>query len=202
MKPIERGEILGLAEYEQVRERFRGRVIEAKKRRRVVVGPKVSVVFENRDTVLLQIQEMLRTERITRADAVQHELDTYNELLPGQNELSCTLMVEIADKAERDAFLAAAKGLEKHVWLVAGSLRMGARSIERGLGLDGVADRTTAVHYLKFSVPARLSVALHGAAAGEATMTHLELAIDHPAYEARAPLPAEAILEVGQDLGA
>jgi hypothetical protein len=199
MKPIERGEVLGLAEYEQVRERFRGRVIEAKRRRRVVVGPKVSVVFENRDTVLLQIQEMLRTERITRAEAVQHEIDTYNELLPGQNELSGTLMVEIADKDERDAFLAAAKGLEKHVWLVAGSLRMGARSIDRSL--EG-AQRTTAVHYLKFSVPARLSQALHGAASGEATMTHLELAIDHPAYEARAPLPAEAILEVGQDLGA
>lgn len=198
MKPIERGEILGLAEYEQVRDRFRGRVIESKKRRRVQLGPKASVVFENRDTVLLQIQEMLRTERITRPDAVQHELDTYNELLPGPGEVSCTLMIEIPDKEERDAFLVAAKGLEKHVWLVAGSLRMPARSIDRGSN----DERTTAVHYLKFTFPAKLAQALAGAATGEATMTHLELEVDHPAYAARVPLPAETILEVGQDLSA
>jgi hypothetical protein len=197
MLPIERGEVLGLADYETIRARFRGRIIEEKRARRVLVGDRVSVLFENRDTVLLQIQEMLRTERITRPDAVQHEIDTYNELLPGPGELSCTLMVEIPGKEERDAFLVAAKGLEKHVWLVAGSLRMPARSIDRG----GSDERTTAVHYLKFSLPPKLAGALAGAATGEATMTHLEFAIDHPAYAAQAPLPAPTILEVGMDLG-
>jgi hypothetical protein len=198
MKPIERGEILGLAEYEQIRDQFRGRVIAQKKRRRVELGPKASAVFENRDTVLLQIQEMLRTERITRPAAVQHELDTYNELVPGAGELSCTVMVEIADKAERDAFLVAAKGLEKHVWLVAGTLRIPARSIDRG----GTDERTTAVHYLRFALPPTLAEALRGAAEGSATMTHLELVVDHPAYEARAVLPAETVLELGEDLAA
>jgi hypothetical protein len=198
MKLIERGEVLGLAEYEQVRERFRARVIGAKKHRRVALGPSASAVFENRDTVLLQIQEMLRTERITRAEAVQHEIDTYNELVPRTGEVSCTVMIEIADKAERDAFLVAAKGFERHVSLVAGSLRMAARSIDRG----GSDERTTAVHYLKFTLPERLAEALRGAATGDATMTHLELAVDHPAYAARAPLPVETILELGQDLGA
>src|SRR3974390_3479199 len=105
MKRIERGEILGLAEYEQVRERFRARVVAEKKARRVQLGPVVSVLFENHDTVLLQIQEMLRTERITKPAAIQHEIDTYNELVPGPDELSCTLMIEIPEKAERDAFL-------------------------------------------------------------------------------------------------
>src|SRR5580692_4436006 len=171
MKRIERGEILGLAEYEAVRERFRSRVIEEKKHRRVAVGPKASAVFENRDTVMLQVQEMLRTERITRPAAVQHELDTYNELLPGADEVSCTLMIEIGDKDERDAFLTAAAGLERHVWLLAGTQRMAARSIDRG----GEPGRTTAVHYLKFALPARLAEALRSAATGTATVTHLEL---------------------------
>src|ERR1700690_404179 len=107
MRPIERGEILGLAEYEQLREPFRTRVIAQKKRRRVQVGPKASAVFENRDTVLLQIQEMLRTERITRPGAVQHEIDTYNENVPGDDELSCTVMIEIPDTDERERFLQA-----------------------------------------------------------------------------------------------
>ncbi|HEY3817145.1 MAG TPA: DUF3501 family protein [Polyangiaceae bacterium] len=195
MRPIERGEILGLAEYEQIRGSFRSRVIAQKKRRRVQVGPKASAVFENRDTVLLQIQEMLRTERITRPGAVQHELDTYNELIPGDGEISCTLMVEIADKDEREAFLVAAKGLEKHVWLVAGSQRVQARSVDRG----GTDARTTAVHYLRFRLPPVLVEALRSAATGDATVTHLELVVDHPAYEARAVLPLETIVELGED---
>ncbi|HEY8038299.1 MAG TPA: DUF3501 family protein [Polyangiaceae bacterium] len=198
MKLIERGEVLGLAEYEAIREQFRARVVADKKRTRVELGPKASVVFENRDTVLMQIQEMLRTERITRPAAVQHEIDTYNELLPGDREISCTLMIEIADKDEREAFLHAAKGLEKHVWLVSGSQRIAACGGDRG----GDADRTTAVHYLKFSLPERLADALRGAVSGSATLTHLELAVDHPAYSVSAVLPAETILRLGEDLDA
>ncbi len=120
MKLVDRGEILGLAEYETVRERFRARVIGEKKLRRVQLGPRATAVFENHDTMLMQIQEMLRTERITRPAAVQHEIDTYNEIVPAADELSCTVMIEIVDKAERDAFLQAALGFEKHVWFVAG----------------------------------------------------------------------------------
>jgi hypothetical protein len=198
VKLIERGEVLGLAEYEAIREQFRARVVADKKRTRVELGPKASVVFENRDTVLMQIQEMLRTERITRPAAVQHEIDTYNELLPGDREISCTLMIEIADKDEREAFLHAAKGLEKHVWLVSGSQRIAACGGDRG----GDADRTTAVHYLKFSLPERLADALRGAVSGSATLTHLELAVDHPAYSVSAVLPAETILRLGEDLDA
>lgn len=197
MKPIERGEVLGLAEYEQVRERFRARVVADKKLRRVQLGPVVSVVFENHDTALLQVQEMLRTERITRPAAVQHEIDTYNELVPGENELSCTLMIEIPDKAEREAFLVAAKGIEQHVWIATGTLRVGATPTHRD-GAD--QDRTTAVHYLKFKLPPPLVRALRGGASGEQTLTHIEIIVDHPTYAAEVTLPAETLMAVGQDL--
>src|SRR5262245_2072838 len=99
MKPIERGEVLGLAEYESIRDRFRARVIEEKKARRVALGPNATCVFENRDTALMQIQEMLRTERITREAAILHEIETYNQLVPGDHELSATVLIEIDDKA-------------------------------------------------------------------------------------------------------
>src|SRR5690242_11995154 len=105
MRPIERSEILPIGEYETIRDRFRGRVIEEKRRRRVVLGERMSAVFENRDTVLLQIQEMLRTERISSPSGIEHEIETYNELLPGPGQLSVTLFVEIPDKAERDRTL-------------------------------------------------------------------------------------------------
>jgi hypothetical protein len=196
VKRIERGEVLGLAEYEMVRDRFRGRVIAEKKRRRVQLGPHVTALFENRDTVLLQIQEMLRTERITRAAAVDHEIETYNEIVPGADELSCTLMVEIANKDERESFLRAAVGLEAHVWLREGDERIGARSSERG----DSRERTTAVHYMRFALSARLAAALRAAAEGRAAPPALELEIDHPAYTARVSLPAETLRELCEDL--
>jgi hypothetical protein len=200
MKPIDRSEILGLADYEAVRERFRARVIVEKKHRRIPIGPKVSAVFENRDTVLLQIQEMLRTERITRPAAVQHEIDTYNELVPADDELSCTLMIEIADKDERDLFLQAARGLEKHVWFVAGEQRLAAQASERGSGEP--VDRTTAVHYLKFHLPKDVADALRAAARGRPMRAPLQLQIDHPAYAVFAELPAETIAALSEDLQA
>ncbi len=81
---VERSEVLPLGEYEAVREPFRARVIEEKKRRRVKLGDRVTVLFESHDTVLLQVQEMLRTERISRENAVAHEIETYNALLGGR----------------------------------------------------------------------------------------------------------------------
>jgi len=198
MKPIERAEVLGLADYEAIRERFRTRVIAEKKLRRVHIGPSASALFENRDTVLLQIQEMLRTERITRPAAIQHEIDTYNDLLPGENELSLSLMVEIPDKTERDSFLAAARGLERHVWLVVGAQRIQARGSDRG---GDAEERTTAVHYMKVPLPRPLATALRDAASSRTpALPKMELQIDHPAYSARAVIGDETLWMLREDL--
>jgi len=196
MKPIDKTEVLGLADYEVIRERFRSRVIAEKKRRRVQLGPSVSVLFENRDTTLLQIQEMIRTERITRPSAIQHEIDTYNENLAGDDELSCTLMIEIVDPGERDAFLRAAVGFERHVALVALDERVAARAVAR----DGQqSDRTTAVHYLKFPLPDSISRALRAARTAR-TAPEVALRADHPIYQAEARLAPETVVLLAEDL--
>ena len=186
MKPIERGEVLALADYETIRPRFRARVIEEKKRRRVALGPRASVLFENRDSVLLQIQEMLRTERITREAAIKHEIETYNEFIPGDRELSCTVMLEIDDKDERDAFLVDARGIESAFAIVAGGERaMGKTSEDRIL-----ADRASAVIYLKF-------VLSEGAMKAFSSGASLE--VDHPAYKAKVDLSREVIAAIVED---
>jgi hypothetical protein len=194
MKPIDRSEILGLADYETVRDAFRGRVIAEKKTRRVALGPKATALFENRDTILLQIQEMVRTERITRPSAVQHEIDTYNDNLPGHDELSCTVMIEVPDPAEREAFLHQAAGFERQVWIAIDGLRVAARGEARG----DDATRTTAVHYLKFPLPAAAAAALRSASPDR--LPNVEMGVDHPAYEARVTLAPATVLSIAEDL--
>ena len=95
---IELKDVVNFFEYEKVRDAMRARIIELKRRRRVSVGSHLSLVFENRDTLLFQIQEMCRVERITDDARVQDELDVYNALLPRPGELSATLFIEITEK--------------------------------------------------------------------------------------------------------
>lgn len=198
MKPVERGEVLGLAEYEKIRDAFRARVIEEKKRRRVRLGPSASCVFENRDTALMQIQEMLRTERISREASVLHEIETYNQLVPGDHELSATVMIEIDDKAEREMFLVEARGLDRAFALVVDGERCpGKHDVERES-----PDRTTAVHYLKFPLGDNAERALRDVLDNKRKPSELavELVVEHPRYSARVRLPPEAVLSVAEDL--
>jgi len=120
VKRVDRSELLGLGPYEDIRERFRARVIALKARRRLQVGPHMSLVFENHDTVLLQVQEMLRTERISDERSIAHELETYNELIPGAGSLCATLFIEYDDPAERSKMLARLASLRDQVALQVG----------------------------------------------------------------------------------
>ena len=190
MKKVDRGEVLGLADYEVIRERFRDRIIAEKKLRRVALGPRASAMFENHDTVLLQIQEMLRTERITREAAVLHEMETYNALVPGDGELSATLFLEIEEKDERERFLRDARGIERTIALVVG----GARSPASWEPSRELEDRASAVLYVKFALPP---------AAIEALRTRdapVELVVEHAAYAARITLPALTVASLAEDL--
>jgi hypothetical protein len=190
MRPVLRVEILPLDEYEKVRSTFRARVIDRKRRRRVALGEHVSALFENKDTVLLQIQEMLRTERITTESGVQHEIATYNEFIPAEGQLSVTLFVEIADKELRDRMLVELAGLEERVELEVDGVKFAATGKREG-ALEG---RTTAVHYLKFDLSPGAAAALRAKRAKAA------LSISHPKYAIRAELSAETVEELAEDL--
>ncbi len=198
MKRVERNEVLGLADYEQVRDPFRKRVIEEKKRRRLNVGPNASLVFENHDSVLVQIQEMLRTERITKESSIQHEIETYNQLIPGENELSATLMIEIDDKEKREAFLDSAKGFEATVSLVVNGEALPAtweKDREQ-------ATRASAVMYLKFPLSGAAAEVLRGIARDpkRANDTAVSVKVTHAVYPHEAALTASAIASIAEDL--
>ncbi len=189
MRPVERGEILGLADYEQIRERFRRRIIELKNLRRVAVGPNLTVLFENRDTAMYQVQEMLRTERITKEKAILHEIETYNAFVPKQHELCATAMIEYPDAAERDEMLVRLAGVEKNFYVEVAGAKAYAVSDPRGVA----GDRTTAVHYLAFQVGDELTERLRQAAS-------IYVGVDHAAYDHRAKLEGAALASLQEDL--
>lgn len=189
MNPIERSEILSIGEYEKVREHFRARVIREKKARRLTVSDIMSATFENRDTVMMQIQEMLRTERITNESGIQHEIETYNELVPARNELSISFFIEISEKEKRDKVLVDLNGLEDHVSIEVDGASFPAIAKKRDDGIE----KTTAVHYFKFLLDDASAAQMKSARAKVA------LVVSHPNYSARAELPAENLRSLAED---
>ncbi len=191
MNPVERGEILDLGAYEALREPFRRRIIELKRARRVELGGNITALFENHDTVLYQIQEMIRTERITREDAISHEIETYNELIPAEGELSVTFFIEYPDREERERMLGALAGIEDKFYLEVSGARCPVRNETRGT----LSDRTTAVQYTKFPLPRDAADAVRSGA-----KVVVALGVDHPAYRARTELPPRTVEEIAKDL--
>src|SRR5256886_6794344 len=113
-------DIVDLRAYERERDAFRDRVIALKKVRRVSVGPLVTLLFENRDTIRFQIQEMARAERMLRDEQIQGELDVYNPLIPEPGQLSATLFIELTSKDELMEWLPKLVGIERVVQIEIG----------------------------------------------------------------------------------
>jgi hypothetical protein len=191
MKPVDRSEILDLGPYEQIREHFRNRVIALKKQRRVFLGDHMSLVFENHDIALLQIQEMLRTERITNEAAIAHEINTYNELLPGPGELTATLFIEYTDADERKVMLSQLHDLANHLHLKIGDRTLTAKFM---LQFGEEAGRLPAVNYVRFTLDATDIAALRTPSVAVA------LESSHMHYRARSVLTEAARAQLVDDL--
>lgn len=187
-------DILPYAEYERQREAFRARIIELKKRRRISVGPLITLVFENRETLLFQIQEMVRVEQIFEPDKVQEELDVYNALLPGPGELSATLLIEIIDDARMKEWLDTFMGLDhgQKVALTAGSERIYAE-FEGGHSHE---TKISAVHFVRFLVPSAMKALLAD------LRVPVTLSVQHGSYQADVPVPGSMREEWLKDLEA
>lgn len=163
MNLLTRSDLLSLERYATERAAFRTRVIAHKKSRAIPLGAHVSLLFEDRLTVQYQIQEMLRIERIFEAAGIQDELDAYNPLIPDGSNLKATMLFEFPDPAERAERLAQLGGIEHRVYAeVEGQPRQFALADE---DLDrSSADKTSAVHFLRFEFsPAEIAALRAGA---------------------------------------
>ena len=182
--------------YERERAQFRDHVIRMKKLRRISIGPVVTVVFENRDTIRFQIQEMARVEKMASDEQIQGELDVYNPLIPEPGELCATLFVELTDEASLREWLPKLVGVERAVILrlgvEPGSEVVRATPEQSHEELLTRAEVTSSVHYLRFTLDESQVERF-----GEGPVA---LAVDHPAYRHTCELGDDVRQELLGDL--
>ncbi len=173
MRPLTRQDLMSLEAYAAERAAFRARVIAHKQPRSVALGPNLTLLFEDRLTVQYQVQEMLRIERNFEAEPIEEELAAYNPLIPDGGNLKATLLIEFPDAAERRVALMRLKDVEHDLALEVAGVRIPAIADE---DLDrSDAEKTSAVHFLRFELDAAMRTALQGGAP-------LTLRCDHPEY--------------------
>ena len=191
MQPMTRDDIKGAAEYEQMRPEFRRKIMVTKNKRRVPCGNNATFHFETRDTMLYQVHEMLRAERNWQSEqAIADELEAYNPLIPGQGELSATLMFEYETAELRDEHLAELVGIARHVWLVVGDTE----PVKAQMDHAQVSEtRISSVQYVKWQLNADQAEAL------KAPGTVVKVRIDHPSYQAESVLGEETRQELAHD---
>ena len=163
MTALARSDLYTLEAYASERAAFRARVIAHKKNRQVPLGEHVTLLFEDRLTIQYQVQEMLRIERIFEPAAIQEELDAYNPLIPTGHNLKATMLVEFPDEAQRKRELARLAGIEHKVYAeVEGHGRAFAIADE---DMDrSNAEKTSAVHFLRFEFSGEQIAALRAGA--------------------------------------
>jgi uncharacterized protein DUF3501 len=192
MNLLTREDVLSIEDYEKQRESFRSRIIALKQRRRISIGPLLTLVFENRETLRFQIQEMLRVERILDPAKVQDELNVYNALLPTSHELSATLLIEITEEAKMKEWLDRFMGLDRGPTV---AIKAGGETVfgefEGGHSHD---TKISAVHFVRF----RPSDTMKAAFAD--LRQPVSLTVDHNGYRETVSVPGSMREEWLSDL--
>jgi hypothetical protein len=177
--------------YARERDERRRALIPVKRNRRVEVGPYATFYFENYDTMLAQVQEMLHIEKGGK-EQIAGELETYNPLIPQGSELIATLMLEIDEPARRAATLLKLAGIEESVYLSVGAQRIAAQptEYEDRTTEDG---KTSSVHWVRFAFTGKQIAAFKNPA------ETVILGLTHPNYGHMAVLSAAIRAELVKD---
>ena len=193
MNPITLQDLMTLEGYDKARHSFRQAVMARKENRLAPIGPDVVLSFEDRTTILYQVQEMLRVERIFKRAGIQAELDAYNPLIPDGSNWKATMMIQIPDVATRRQALTRLVGIESLCWVrVEDHDRVYAiadEDMERS-----TEDKTSAVHFLRFELPPVVRDGVRGGGC-------ITMGIDHPSYRhSLDPVPAPLSDSLRDDL--
>jgi len=192
VRPITRQDIKGPAVWAQIRDDYRNRVIEMKKHRRVIIGDHVELVFDNRFTLTMQIEEICRLENLTRDDQIQAEIDLTNDLMPTETSLAATLFIPLPQDENTMTRMKELVGLDEHVILHIGSHAIRA-AFEPGRSTE---ERISAVQYTRYPLSPDAKAALLTPG------TPIAVEIDHPSYRHRVQCSEDLRASLAADYGA
>ncbi|MBL0386886.1 DUF3501 family protein [Tumebacillus sp. ITR2] len=190
---ITRSDLVALPTYRQGRDEYLQKMIQYKKSRRLKLGQDISILFENRQTVLFQIQELAHSEDLTDAKELDEYIDIYSGMLPGDDELSATLFIERDNQEQLAKILVDLKGIEHHLYLQVGDEKLKAVFEEE----HDDRENTTSVHYLKFPITGTAKAYLTNGSYEHETVRVL---LDHPNLHVEAPLDADHVASLAKDL--
>lgn len=174
MDKLTRDSLYSLEKYAEARTEFRDKVMRHKKNRQVAIGPNATLYFEDRLTILYQVQEMLRVERIFEAAGIEEELESYNPLIPDGDNWKATFMLEYSNPDERQIALTRLIGIENKVWVKVEGFDQVNAIADEDLERQN-AEKTSSVHFLRFQLsPDMCAAAKKGAA--------ISMGIDHVNY--------------------
>lgn len=193
MARITRDSLMTLEAYAKARPQLRREMIEHKKTRKIPLGSHLTLLFEDERTVRYQVQEMLRIEKIFEEEGIEHELETYNPLIPDGRNFKATMLIEYESPEVRKRELARLIGIEDQAWVrVSGFAKVYAiadEDLERE-----TEEKTSAVHFLRFELDDAMAAALVGGAA-------LAAGVDHENYRSEIdPVPEEVRASLVGDL--
>ena len=193
MTKITRESLMTLEAYHKARPEMRKQAIEQRRLRTVALGEHLNIIFENEFLMRYQIQEMLRVEKIFEEEGIQDELHAYNPLVPDGSNFKATMMLEYPNEADRKIALSKLMGVEHKMFVeVEGQPRVYAIANE---DLERSTDtKTSAVHFLRFELPATAKKSLQAGA-------QLMVGCDHPEYPMHVEaLPDAVLASLVQDL--
>ena len=189
---ITRDDLMSLEQYAEKRGEFRAQVLAHKKHRQIALGPNATLYFEDRLTLLYQIQEMLRIEKVFEADGINEELEAYNPLIPDGRNFKATFMIEYPNPIVRAAQLEKLIGIEDLVWMQIGDHEkiwsIADEDLERS-----TEEKTSAVHFMRFQLSDEIAEALKTGAAWE-------IGVQHPVYTYQVSVDGETRASLLNDL--
>lgn len=190
---ITRQDLVSLNTYRQGRDQYLQKMLAYKKNRRVRLSEHLSLLFENKNTVLFQIQELAHCEDLTDPGELDEYIEIYSGMLPNENELSATLFIEWDDQDKLAELLRKLQGIEHYLTLEIGDTAIKAVFEE----VHDDREFTTSVHYLKFPLTETAKSHLLNEDPDSLKVT---LRLNHPNLSEEALLDANCIHSLQQDL--
>ncbi len=193
MKKLTREDLYSLEDYAAMRDDYRKKIMEHKKDRRLELGENVLMMFEDREIMQYQVQEMLKAEKIFEADGIEEELAAYNPLIPDGTNWKATMLIQYPDVEERQKQLAKLIGIENKIWMQVEGFDKIYAIADEDLERD-TAEKTSAVHFMRYELSSDMIDAVKNGAA-------ISAGVDHENYQASVnPIPENIRDSLASDL--